>query len=62
MLRNKKNEFPPQCDFQISLTINCVLTWPSLKYSDNLIEQSVIQIPVEPSLRSILTLSNVAFT
>ena len=29
-LTNMKNDLPPACDFQISLTINCESTWPGL--------------------------------
>ena len=28
-----KNDLPPACDFQISLTINCESTWPGLMYT-----------------------------
>ena len=32
MLWNVKNDFPPACDFQISLTINCESIWPGLSW------------------------------
>ena len=42
-----KNDFPPACDFQISLTVNCQSTWPGL----NMISAPVVRGPREQEVK-----------